>query len=169
MSRESIVSFDVQPARSDDLADVRSLMRAYQLWLIEKLGVSLCFQDFDTELAALPGAYVLPRGQLWIARDVNNATALGIIAVKPLDAFGECELKRLWVADFAKGRGAGRALANVAVDFARSAGYTTMKLDTLRDRMPAAISLYRDLGFTETMGYVHNPEPDVLFMKLDLQ
>ncbi|TAG47092.1 MAG: GNAT family N-acetyltransferase [Betaproteobacteria bacterium] len=144
-------------------------MRAYQRWLLDDLGVSLCFQDFDTELAALPGAYVLPRGEFWIARNLNDGAALGIIAVKPLDARGECEMKRLWVSDAAKGRGVGRALANLAVAFAREAGYTTMKLDTLRDRMPAAISLYRDLGFTETMGYVHNPESDVLFMKLDLQ
>jgi putative acetyltransferase len=169
MPRESLVEFDIQPARIDDLPDVRALMRAYQRWLLHDLGVSLCFQDFDTELAALPGAYVLPHGELWIARDLTDSAALGIIAVKPLDARDECEMKRLWVTDAAKGRGVGRALASTAVAFARAAGYQAMKLDTLRERMPAAISLYRDLGFTETTGYVHNPEPDVLFMKLNLQ
>jgi putative acetyltransferase len=157
MSRESIVNYSIQPAGNDNLSDVAALMRSYQSWLLDELGVSLCFQDFESELAALPGAYVLPLGQLWI------------IAVKPLDATFECEMKRLWVTDAAKGRGLGRVLAHTAIAFAREAGYRVMKLDTLRDRMPAAISLYRHLGFTETNGYVHNPEPDVLYMKLDLQ
>jgi putative acetyltransferase len=168
MSRESIENFVIRPALNDDLSDVRMLMRNYQRWLLNDLGVSLCFQDFETELAALPGAYVLPRGQLWIARDRNDDSALGIIAVKPLEG-AYCEMKRLWVSDTAKGRGVGRVLAQTAIVFAREANYQVMKLDTLRDRMPAAISLYRHLGFTETDGYVHNPESDVLYMKLDLQ
>jgi putative acetyltransferase len=163
------VNYSIQPAGNDNLSDVAALMRSYQSWLLDELGVSLCFQDFESELAALPGAYVLPLGQLWIARHATGHTPLGIIAVKPLDATFECEMKRLWVTDAAKGRGLGRVLAHTAIAFAREAGYRVMKLDTLRDRMPAAISLYRHLGFTETNGYVHNPEPDVLYMKLDLQ
>ncbi len=163
------MNYFIRPVGNDDLPDVAVLMCGYQRWLLDVLGVSLCFQDFESELAALPGAYVLPRGQLWIARDATDHTALGIIAVKPLDATFDCEMKRLWVTDAAKGRGLGRVLAHTAIAFARDAGYRIMKLDTLRDRMPAAISLYRTLGFTETTGYVHNPEPDVLYMKLDLQ
>jgi putative acetyltransferase len=169
MSREPIAGVVIRPATPTDLPEVATLMRGYQHWLLNDLGVNLCFQDFEGELAALPGAYVLPRGQLWIARDEHDASALGIIAVKPLDVSTECEMKRLWVSDAAKGRGLGRDLAKTAIVFARAANYQTMKLDTLRDRMPAAISLYRSLGFTETTGYVHNPEPDVLYMKLDLQ
>jgi putative acetyltransferase len=169
MSREPIENFVIRVTGNDDLPEVSALMRSYQRWLLDDLGVSLCFQDFESELAALPGAYVLPRGQLWIARDTTDRTALGIIAVKPLEAAHECEMKRLWVTDAAKGRGLGRVLAHTAIAFARDTGYHTMKLDTLRDRMPAAISLYRSLGFAETTGYVHNPEPDVMYMSLKLQ
>lgn len=169
MSRESIANFAIRPAASKDLPDVALLMRGYQHWLLNDLGVSLCFQDFEGELATLPGAYVLPHGQLWIARHKLDGGPLGIIAVKPLNEPTICEMKRLWVADAAKGLGLGRELAMTAIAFARAAGFKAMKLDTLRGRMPAAISLYRSLGFTETTGYVHNPEPDVLYMKLDLQ
>ncbi len=77
-------------------------------------------------------------------------------------------MKRLWVDDVAKGVGLGRALAETSIAFARNAGYRTMKLDTLRTRMPAAISLYRSLGFVETEAYVHNPERDVLYMQRSL-
>ena len=161
------MSFSLRTAGHGDLPQVAELMRGYQRWVHEALGVDLCFQDFEAELAGLPGAYVLPRGQLWLACDDVSHTALGVIAVKPLTDTS-CEMKRLWVHDGAKGRGVGRALARTAIDFGRDAGYADMKLDTLRNRMPAAISLYRSVGFVETTAYVHNPEPDVLYMKLDL-
>jgi putative acetyltransferase len=145
---------------------VRTLMRHYNAFL-GTLGVNLCFQDFDLELEALPGKYAPPHGELWIARNEANLP-LGIIAVKPLDENGTCEMKRLWVEDAAKGTGLGRALAETSINFARRAGYRHMRLDTLGNRMHSAVALYRKLGFVETEAYVHNPEQDVLYMKLDL-
>lgn len=145
-----------------DIGDARVLMRRYASWT----GVDLCFQNFEAEMAALPGKYVPPGGQLWLARD-GCGTAKGVIAVRPIDAT-VCEMKRLWVEPDTQGSGLGRALATTAIAFARDAGYAQMKLDTLRKRMPAAISLYQTLGFVECEPYVHNPEPDVLYMVLEL-
>lgn len=145
-----------------DIDDARALMRRYAAWT----GIDLCFQGFEAELAALPGKYVPPQGQLWLARD-GEGIALGVIAVRPSDA-RDCEMKRLWVEPGTQGSGLGRTLATTAIAFARDAGYVRMKLDTLRGRMPAAISLYRSLGFVECEPYIHNPEPDVLYMALDL-
>lgn len=160
------MNFSIREATQTDLADVRQLMRNYNA-LLESFGVNLCFQNFEEELAALPGKYVRPLGNLWIARSDTNQ-ALGIIAVKPLDEANACEMKRLWVEDDTKGAGLGRRLAETSIEFARTAGYRTMKLDTLRTRMPAAVALYRKLGFVETNAYVHNPERDVLYMALAL-
>lgn len=157
------MTYRVAPARTDaDIEDARILMRRYAAWT----GVNLCFQDFDAELAALPAKYVPPAGQLWLARD-GEGVAKGVIAVRPIDA-RQCEMKRLWVEPGTQGSGLGRTLATTAIAFARDAGYVRMKLDTLRGRMPAAISLYRTLGFVECEPYIHNPEPDVLYMALDL-
>jgi putative acetyltransferase len=153
----------IREAAPSDLDDLRALMRRYQSWT----QIDLCFQNFESELAALPGLYVPPRGNLWIARDATSNAPLGCIAVKPLDDT-TCEMKRLWVEDVAKGAGLGRVLAETSIAFVREVGYRTMKLDTLRTRMPKAIALYRSLGFVETEAYVHNPEPDVLYMKFDL-
>lgn len=44
---------EIRPARSpEDIAAAAGLFRAYR----DGLGVDLCFQDFDAELAGLPGA-----------------------------------------------------------------------------------------------------------------
>ena len=148
---------------TQDIEEARELMRTYARWT----EIDLCFQDFEGELADLPGKYCAPKGALWIAHAEQTAIPVGVVAVRPLAA-SVCELKRLWVEPQAKGTGLGRALAQMAIAFAQSAGYAEMKLDTLRTRMPAAIALYRSLGFVDAEPYTHNPEPDVLYMSLKL-
>ena len=148
---------------AQDVAHARVLMRNYAAWT----GIDLCFQNFEDELAALPGKYSAPEGGLWLADLDSSATPLGVVAVRAL-ANSTCELKRLWVEPAGKGRGLGRDLARTAIAFARSVGYGEMKLDTLKNRMPSAIALYRSLGFVDAEPYTHNPEPDALFMTLKL-
>ena len=138
-------------------------MRNYARWT----EIDLCFQNFEEELAALPGKYSAPEGGLWLA-EIDGATSpVGVVAVRALTD-SACELKRLWVEPGVKGTGIGRDLTRTAIAFARDAGYADMKLDTLKNRMPAAIALYRSLGFVDAEPYTHNPEPDVLFMTLKL-
>jgi len=157
------VSYQIRPALGQhDLDQARALMRRYATWT----GIDLCFQNFDAELAALPGKYATPDGNLWLAVDGDDRAA-GTIAVRPLSD-GVCEMKRLWVEPDAQGHGLGRKLANTAIDFARARGYREMKLDTLQQRMPAAIAMYRSLGFVDCEPYTPNPEPDVLYLALDL-
>ena len=146
-----------------DIEHARELMRNYARWT----EIDLCFQNFEEELAALPGKYSAPEGGLWLAEVGVVATPIGVVAVRALTN-STCELKRLWVEPGAKGTGIGRDLTRTALAFARDAGYAEMKLDTLKNRMPAAIALYRSLGFVDAEPYTHNPEPDVLFMTLKL-
>ncbi|MDR1409393.1 MAG: GNAT family N-acetyltransferase [Oscillospiraceae bacterium] len=65
-------------------------------------GVDLGFQQFEAELAQLPGDYAPPRGRLYIAR-WNNIPA-GCIALRPLRAEC-CEMKRLYVRPDFRGNG----------------------------------------------------------------
>lgn len=150
--------------KDQDIADARNLMRRYARWI----GIDLCFQNFEAELAELPGKYVAPQGALWLARIDPSTHPVGVIALRPLDE-AVCEMKRLWVEPEAQGLGLGGKLARTAINFARAAGFAEMKLDTLLARMPAAIALYRSLGFVETEPYTDNPEPDVLYMCLNLR
>ena len=53
----------IRPATPDDFDDIRTMLREYQEWL----QVDLCFQNFEEELARLPGEYAPPRGQFLLA------------------------------------------------------------------------------------------------------
>ncbi|MHA1600644.1 MAG: GNAT family N-acetyltransferase, partial [Alphaproteobacteria bacterium] len=147
MSRRRIVLAAAEGEQ--DMEITRAWFREYAEWL----QVDLCFQDFEAELANLPGKYVPPGGGLWLAR-VDGKLA-GTIAFRPLED-GICELKRFWVRDEFRRLGLGRRLAVACVAAARDAGYKAMCLDTL-GHMTAARSLYEDLGFREIPAYYDNP------------
>ena len=97
-----------EASSADDLAAARRLFRAYADWL----AVDLCFQDFERELATLPGAYAPPQGRLLLAR--VSGEAAGCVALRPLEP-GICEMKRLWVEPGFAGFGLGRDLAETII------------------------------------------------------
>jgi ribosomal protein S18 acetylase RimI-like enzyme len=145
----------------DDIGDTRRLFLEYQA----ALGIDLCFQGFAEELATLPGNYSRPGGRLLLA--VDGATALGVIALRPLRG-ADCEMKRLYVRPEGRGRGLGRMLAAAVIGEARAAGYDRILLDTL-PAMKEAQALYRSLGFKEIAPYYPNPIEGTSYMTLSLQ
>lgn len=144
-----------------EVAQARVLFREYQ----ESLGVDLCFQGFEDELASLPAPYSAPDGILSLASWSGHLA--GCVGFKPL--FGDvCELKRLYVRPAYRGHGIGRALCLVTIEEAEERGYRWMRLDTL-ERLESALRLYRDLGFTEIDPYYANPlEEPVIYMERSL-
>ena len=129
------------------------------------LGISLCFQNFDHELANLPGDYAPPSGRLLIAR-VGGEVA-GCIALRKLN-YDICEMKRLYLRPKFRGKGLGGKLVGAILSEAKQIGYSRMRLDTLPGRMDKAIDLYRSIGFKEIAPYYDNPSADVLYMELAL-
>jgi ribosomal protein S18 acetylase RimI-like enzyme len=138
------------------LATVRELFREYA----DGIGVDLCFQGFEAELAELPGKYAAPNGRLLLCW--QGERAVGCVAMRPLDN-GDCEMKRLYVRPEMRGARLGQQLVERVCAEAREAGYRRIFLDTL-PTMTAAIGLYVTLGFTETEPYVFNPVSGVRYL-----
>lgn len=152
----------VAPARSSsDLDEVRVMFREYA----ELVAEALCFQDYDRELAALPGDYAPPGGELLIARD--QAGALGCVGLRRHDA-ASGEMKRMYVRDRGRGAGLGRKLAVSIIEEARKRNYQRLLLDTL-PKLTTAIGLYRSLGFREIGPYLSCPTPGAICFELDLR
>lgn len=145
----------------DDLDTARTLFREYA----ESLDFDLDFQDFEAEMQALPGPYAAPTGAILLAE--ADGDVAGVVAVKPLDEDGVCEMKRLYVRPGYRRRGIGHALARAVIDVAEDLGYDVMRLDTVAS-MTAARSLYRSLGFERRDAYYHNPLPGAVYMEKSL-
>jgi putative acetyltransferase len=144
-----------------DIKEARTLLEEYAAWL----GISLCFQNFDRELAALPGEYAPPDGRLLLAFEDDEVA--GCIALRKIRAT-TCEMKRLFLRPEFRGRGQGRLLVERIIEEARQIGYTQMCLDTLPGRMDQAIALYKSIGFKEIEPYYNNPVAGATFMELRL-
>jgi ribosomal protein S18 acetylase RimI-like enzyme len=155
---------NIAPAVSPrDIPAVRMLFREYAGLVAE----ALCFQNFDQELAALPGEYAPPGGVLLIARDTDGANVTaGCVALRRCDAESG-EMKRLYVQERYRGSGLGRRLAAEVIEEARKKKYARVVLDTLPKLAPA-IALYRDLGFLEIGPYLESPTPGAICFELRL-
>jgi len=167
-----------QASTPRDLELARALFVEYAQWL----RVDLCFQGFEEELAALPGAYAPPRGRLLLAGAPE--TAFACAALRPIVDEAGCgcggsrleaptetlagEIKRLYVQPPHRREGWGERLARALIDEGRAIGYRELKLDTL-DWMAPARALYAGLGFRECAPYYRNPLAGAVYMSLPLR
>lgn len=155
--------FRIVPVRTpEDIRVIVALFRAYGA----SLDVDLAYQDFEGEMAAMPGKYAPPAGELLLAR-TTEGSSIGCVGLRPLDVDGVCEMKRLYVSPQGRGRGLGRALVEAVVAIAEGIGYREMRLDTLPS-MAEAQALYRRLGFEKMAPYYQTPVAGTLFMRRPL-
>jgi GNAT superfamily N-acetyltransferase len=131
----------------------------------QSLGFSLCFQNFDQELAALPGDYAPPEGRLLLA--TYQGQLAGCVALHRLEP-GICEMKRLYLRPQFRGKGLGRALANQIIAEGRQIGYQRMRLDSVEPLMKDAVAMYHKIGFQQVAAYRTNPIAGALYMELHL-
>jgi len=153
------VQFEIRPVcEGEDLAATAMLFRAYAA----SLGVDLAYQDFEAELAGLPGKYAPPAGALLLAV-ASDGQPLGCVALRPIEFQGCCEMKRLYVAPTGRGLGLGRALVEAILSTAAGAGYRELRLDTLPDMIDAQ-ALYEGMGFVRIAPYYDTPIAGTVFM-----
>ncbi len=151
----------VQAESPAQIAQARELFLEYA----QSLGFSLCFQNFDKELAGLPGDYAPPDGRLLLVQYEDQLA--GCVALHSLEP-GICEMKRLYLRPQFRGKGIGRALAERIIADARQIGYQRMRLDTVEPVMKDAVAMYRKLGFKEVAPYRANPIAGAMYMELEL-
>jgi putative acetyltransferase len=151
----------IEPVTTEEaLKQIRELFTEY----VASLGVDLSFQNFEQELAGLPGDYAAPDGCLLIA--TQEGQAVGCIALRKWEG-KVCEMKRLYVRPQFRGLNAGRKLTEAVIAAAQELGYKRMRLDTL-PTMKRAQGLYESLGFREIPPYRHNPIAGTSFLELVL-
>ncbi len=155
-----MITFE-QVYRGKKIEVVSKLFREYS----DSLGFDLCFQNFKEELESLPGEYSPPAGSLLLA--VSGEGAAGCVALRRIDN-SICEMKRLYVRPAFRGRGIGKELCRRIIATGLERGYSSMRLDTLAS-MPAAMGLYRSVGFREIEPYRYNPIAGAVFMELRLE
>jgi putative acetyltransferase len=150
----------VESDSDEHIQAVRDIFIEYENWL----GVSLCFQGFEEELAGLPGKYSPPDGRLLLA--LEDGDVAGCVAFRPIDD-ETCEMKRLFVRERFQGMGIGKQLLEMVINDAREAGFKRMRLDSWIPRMGKAIEMYRRHGFYEIEPYNENPY-EMIYMEIAL-
>ncbi len=149
------------PARTrEDLSRARALFEEYA----SSLHFDLDFQNFEKELAGLPGGYVPPEGRLLLAWDQGQVA--GCVALRKIDREIR-EMKRLYVRPSFRRLGVGRVLALAIIQEARKIGYSRMRPDTVPS-MKDAQATYESLGFQKIAPYCPNPVPGAAFLELNL-
>ncbi|KAH7084290.1 acyl-CoA N-acyltransferase [Paraphoma chrysanthemicola] len=152
----------------------------------QSLPIALDFQNFDHELANLPGKYdIQEHGGVWLAYttptspppqitsptkipsstpEASADMAIGCVALRsfPACSIPTCELKRLYIIPSARGMGVSKILLEEVLNRARELAYKEMLLDTLSS-MAAARKLYEGYGFREMEKYYESVEGAVFY------
>ena len=150
----------IQAESKSDVVIARELFLEYA----QSLDFHLCFQDFEREVAELPGEYAPPSGSLLLL--MADTKAAGCVALRKIDG-SVCEMKRLYVRPEFRGMDFGKKLTLAVIDEAKKIGYSFMRLDTVPS-MKEAIKLYQLLGFKKIEPYRKNPIEGAIFMELEL-
>jgi GNAT superfamily N-acetyltransferase len=150
----------VSATSTEQLGAVKALFQEY--W--NSFGFTPSFQNFGSELAALPGKYQPPQGRLALA--LVRSEPAGCVALRPIDAI-RCEAKRLYVRPRFRSQGVGKALLEWVISEARSAGYEELVGDTM-PVMERAIAMYERIGFERTGPYANQPTGGAIYVRLRL-
>jgi GNAT superfamily N-acetyltransferase len=151
----------IEAVTPEQIQEAQTLFREYEKWF----GLDLCFQNFDEEVANLPGKYAGGDGRLLLA--MVDEKAAGCIGLRKIEE-GVCEMKRLFVRQNLQGRGAGKMLIEKLIAEARLIGYRKMRLDTYPPKMQKAVKIYESYGFRQIPPYYYNPYEEALYMELIL-
>jgi GNAT superfamily N-acetyltransferase len=154
------VSEIVEALSEKQIEQVRNLFREYHAELAQEYRT----RGFEAEVSALPGLYAPPTGTLLLATVAGQP--VGCVGLRPFPVDGDCEMKRLYVRPTFRGGTVGKDLVERVLQQARALGYTRLRLDTHPPTMPAAVAMYRRLGFKEAAPDPAEKVEGLLYMDL---
>lgn len=145
----------IEAITAEDFEKAKALFREYAQWL----NIDLCFQEFEKELTILSSMYGRPKGVLFLF--LQNYEPVACVGVRQIDE-NIAELKRMYVRPAYRRVGIAQELLDASLIFAKTAGYTAIRLDTL-DTMHSAMGLYEKNGFMKISAYYNNPEKNAVY------
>ena len=139
--------------------------------IVNEFKFKLEFDTLDSDIVAIDESYNKSNGScFWVAETVVNddysntqqkQKILGTTAVRNLKQFeSTCELKRMYVLRDFRQLGLGQKLLDIAIDFAKSVGYSRIVLDSSKALHPAR-ALYLKNGFVDIPRYNDNYRANV--------
>jgi GNAT superfamily N-acetyltransferase len=138
--------------------------------IVNEFKFKLEFDTLDSDIRAIHETYNKSnRGCFWVAETIDDSNTqqkhqqkiVGTTAVRNLKQFeSTCELKRMYVLRDFRRLGLGQKLLNIAIEFAKSFGYSRMILDSSK-MLHAARVLYLKNGFVDISRYNDNYRADV--------
>jgi len=156
------IDIRIKTAKSaEEFAEAKEIILEYA----DRLGIDLCFQNFDSEINNLQEMYSEPTGGLILA--VINDKIIGVAGIRKFEN-DVCELKRMYVKKDYRKSGIGKQILEYAMELAKKLNYNKIRLDT-HESMKPAIKLYMDYGFKEIPPYRFNPNEAVRFFELKLK
>ena len=130
--------------------DARAMERACSDDIMVRYGSDVPEEPLDAAPFSPPsGTFVLA----YLEVDGGDRSAVGCAGIRPVEGVNAtCELKRMFVAPEARGRGVARALLERLEEEAVALGYSTMWLETGTEQ-PEAIALYESHGYEPIAGF----------------
>jgi GNAT superfamily N-acetyltransferase len=147
--------------------EAAGLLGEQRAWLEGLLGRSMDeVHPSSREEYAHPESYYRPPDAALFVGRIDGFPA-GVVAAYRVDD-ATVELRRLYVRPVGRGTGLGRRLSQAVIDHARSRSAKRVRLDTSATLMPAAVRLYRALGFREMAAQDYTDVPGIVGMELAL-
>ena len=103
---------------------------------------------FGPELEHLSAYYLSdPARRVYFVAVDEDGAVIGGVGIAEFSGIENCaELQKLYLDDSAKGKGYGKDLMRIAENWARSAGYENLYLET-HTNLSVALKLYEKMGF----------------------
>jgi putative acetyltransferase len=143
---------DIEPITSGDNEAICAIIKSvFEEHGINRPGTAY----FDKSLHHLSEVFSIAKSNYFIAR--VDGKILGGAGIYPTDGLppDTCELVKMYLLPEARGKGAGKALIDQCVQFARQAGYTKIYLETMPE-LKKAVRIYENLGFELLPGAIGN-------------